>query len=68
MVAAWMGNTEVVKALFELGADTEKVDGNGLTAFQIALAQTDRSESLCQKEAGRHLRTTGTDQHEHPGR
>lgn len=45
MVAAWMGNTEVVKALFELGADTEKVDGNGLTAFQIALAQTERSES-----------------------
>jgi hypothetical protein len=50
MVAAWMGNTEVIKALFELGADTEKVDGNGLTAFQIALAQTDRSESYAKKK------------------
>jgi hypothetical protein len=50
MVAAWMGNTEVIKALFELGADTEKVDGNGLTAFQIALAQTDRSETYAKKK------------------
>ncbi|GJL72467.1 MAG: hypothetical protein NMNS01_16660 [Nitrosomonas sp.] len=50
MVAAWMGNTEVIKVLFELGADTEKVDGNGLTAFQIALAQTERSESYAKKK------------------
>lgn len=50
MVAAWMGNTEVVKALCELGADTEKVDGNGLTAFQIALAQADRGESYAKKK------------------
>ena len=50
MVAAWMGSTEVIKALFELGADTEKVDGNGLTAFQIALAQTDRSETYAKKK------------------
>jgi hypothetical protein len=50
MVAAWIGNTEVIKALFELGADTEKVDGNGLTAFQIALAQTDRSETYTKKK------------------
>jgi len=50
MVAAWMGNTEVIRALFELGADTEKVDGNGLTAFQIALAQTDRSETYAKKK------------------
>ncbi|MDI1292899.1 MAG: ankyrin repeat domain-containing protein [Methylobacter sp.] len=50
MVAAWMGNVEVIKALFELGADTEKVDGNGLTAFQIALAQTDRSETYAKKK------------------
>ena len=50
MVAAWMGNTEVIKALFELGADTEKVDGNGLTAFQLALAQTDRSEAYAKKK------------------
>jgi hypothetical protein len=50
MVAAWMGSTEVIKALFEQGADTEKVDGNGLTAFQIALAQTDRSETYAKKK------------------
>lgn len=50
MVAAWMGNVEVVKALFELGADTEKVDGNGLTAFQIALAQSDRSDAYAKKK------------------
>ncbi|WP_430231780.1 UvrD-helicase domain-containing protein [Nitrosomonas communis] len=50
MVAAWMGNTEVIKALIELGADTEKVDGNGLTAFQIALAQTVRNESYAKKK------------------
>jgi hypothetical protein len=50
MVAAWMGNTEVIKALFELGADTEKVDGNGLTAFQIALAQADRSEAYAKRK------------------
>ncbi len=50
MVAAWMGNSEVIKALFELGADTEKADGNGLTAFQLALAQTDRSETYAKKK------------------
>lgn len=50
MVAAWVGNAEVVKALFELGADTEKVDDNGLTAFQIALAQTGRSEAYARKK------------------
>ncbi|SFN10751.1 ankyrin repeat domain-containing protein [Nitrosomonas communis] len=50
MVAAWMGNTEVIKALIELGADTEKVDDNGLTPFQIALAQTVRNESYAKKK------------------
>ncbi|MGZ8183823.1 MAG: UvrD-helicase domain-containing protein [Methylobacter sp.] len=50
MVAAWMGNTEVIKALFDVGADTEKVDGNGLTAFQIALAQTGRNEAYAKKK------------------
>jgi len=49
MVAAWMGNVEVIKELFELGADTEKADGNGLTAFQIALAQTDRSDAYAKR-------------------
>jgi len=50
MVAAWMGNVDIVKALCDLGADTEKVDGNGLTAFQIALAQADRSENYAKKK------------------
>ncbi|MDX8128062.1 UvrD-helicase domain-containing protein [Methylomonas sp. OY6] len=50
MVAAWMGNAEAIKALVELGADTEKVDSNGLTAFQIALAQSDRSEAYAKKK------------------
>jgi hypothetical protein len=52
MVAAWMGNAEVVKALFEHGADPGKVDENGLTALQIALAQADRDEQYaCRKLA-----------------
>ncbi|WP_026600377.1 UvrD-helicase domain-containing protein [Methylomonas sp. 11b] len=50
MVAAWMGNAEVIKAMEALGADTEKVDSNGLTAFQIALAQSDRSEAYARKK------------------
>lgn len=50
MVAAWMGNTEVIKVLVELGADTKKVDSNGLTAFQIALAQTASSDSYAKKK------------------
>ncbi|MGR8981439.1 MAG: ankyrin repeat domain-containing protein [Gammaproteobacteria bacterium] len=50
MVAAWTGNTEVVKALIDQGADTEQVDSNGLTAFQIALAQADRNDSYAKKK------------------
>lgn len=50
MVAAWVGNVEVIKGLHALGADTEKVDGNGLTAFQIALAQAAQNESFAQKK------------------
>lgn len=50
MVSAWTGNVEVVKALCELGADTEKVDGNGLNAFQIALGQSERDEAYAKKK------------------
>ncbi|WP_374088616.1 UvrD-helicase domain-containing protein [Methylomicrobium lacus] len=50
MVAAWTGNADVVKAMCDQGADTEKVDGNGLTAFQIALAQADRSDAYAKKK------------------
>lgn len=50
MVGAWTGNTEVIKALFDLGADPEKIDANGLTAFQIALAQAARTQQYAQKK------------------
>lgn len=50
MIASWMGNTEVTKALCELGADTDKLDSNGLTAFQVALARAERSESYAKKK------------------
>jgi len=50
MIAAWMGNAEVIKALIERGSDTEKVDSNGLTAFQIALAQANRNENYAKKK------------------
>ena len=50
MVAAWTGNVEVIKALFEQGADTEKVDENGFTALQIALSQASREENYARKK------------------
>lgn len=50
MAAAWMGDTDVIKALVERGADTEKVSSNGLTAFQIALAQTASNESYAKRK------------------
>lgn len=50
IVAAWTGNAEVAKALVEVGADPEKVDSNGLTAFQIALAQAERSDAYAKKK------------------
>ncbi len=50
MVAAWTGNVAVVNALFEQGVDTEKVDENGFTAFQIALSQADRNKSYATKK------------------
>ncbi|WP_204369105.1 UvrD-helicase domain-containing protein [Methylocucumis oryzae] len=50
MVAAWMGNSDVIQHLSVLGADTELVDGNGLTAFQIALNQAARNEAYAKKK------------------
>lgn len=50
MVSAWTGNIEAVKVLRDLGADTEKVDGNGMNAFQIALAQSERDKSYAKKK------------------
>ena len=52
MVAAWTGHVDVIKGLFEQGADTEKVDENGLTAYQIALSQADRDEKFARKKLG----------------
>ncbi|MBJ6610179.1 MAG: AAA family ATPase [Candidatus Thiothrix moscowensis] len=51
MVAAWLGNTGLVAELAEQGADTESVDNNGLTAFQIALNQASKDS----KYARQHL-------------
>lgn len=50
MVAAWTGNVSVIKALFDQGADPEKIDDNGLTAFQIALSLADRDEKYASKK------------------
>ncbi|GAW87173.1 conserved hypothetical protein [Bathymodiolus platifrons methanotrophic gill symbiont] len=50
MVAAWIGNVEVIKALFEQGADTEKIDENGFTALQIALSQATGDENYARKK------------------
>ena len=48
MVATQLGHIELIKILSEQGADTEKIDENGLTAFQIALAKT-----CCDKDYAR---------------
>ena len=50
MVSAWTGNVEVIKALFEQGADTEKIDENGFSALQIALSQASRDEQYARKK------------------
>ena len=50
MVSAWTGNVEVIKALFEQGADTEKIDENGFSALQIALSQASRDKQYARKK------------------
>ena len=50
MVAAWTAHIEVIKTLFKLGADPEKIDENGMTAFQIALSQADRDEKFARNK------------------
>lgn len=49
MVAAWLGNTGLVAELAEQGADTESVDNNGLTAFQIALNQASKDNKYARQ-------------------
>ena len=56
MVAAWTGNVAVIKALFELGADTEKIDENGFTALQIALSLASRNENYARKKLASLMR------------
>ena len=50
MIAASVGNCEVIKVLVKFGADIEKVDSNGLTAFQIALEMAYRNEKYAKKK------------------
>jgi TPR repeat protein len=45
MVAACMGNAEVMRVLLDLGADSKKTDNNGLTASQIVLTQEYQNKS-----------------------
>ncbi len=45
MAAAWTGSIEMINALVEQGADITKIDGNGFTAFQVALSEADISEN-----------------------
>ncbi len=50
MAAAWMGGVDIIKALIEQGADTEKTDNNGLSAFQIALAKGAADKAYAQRK------------------
>ncbi len=52
MVAAWIGNPALVQELREREADTERVDNNGFTAFQIALQQASKDEKYARQHLG----------------
>ncbi len=67
MVAALMGNIEVIKALFEQGADTEKVDENGFTALQIALSQAAGDENFARKKLAETYLHFRADQYQSTG-
>lgn len=43
MVAAWLGNNELMQELLSNTANTEKTNNNGCNAFQIALEQASQS-------------------------
>lgn len=49
MVAAWLGNARLIRELIRRGADTQLVDNNGLTAFQIALTQAAKDEKYARQ-------------------
>nr|VFJ56473.1 MAG: Superfamily I DNA or RNA helicase [Candidatus Kentron sp. DK] len=50
MIAARIGNAELVDALIARGADTEKFDNAGLNAFLIALAEACKDEKYAAKK------------------
>jgi hypothetical protein len=49
MVAAWLGNALLVQELSGAGADTESLDNNGLSAFQIALQQASKDDKYARQ-------------------
>jgi len=53
MAAAWLGNTALVEELLERGADTDLINSQGLTAFQVALQQASKDEKYAKQVLGR---------------
>ena len=50
IAATWMGNIDIIKILFEMGADKNALDSNGLTAFHIALGQAAKDVNYAKKK------------------
>lgn len=50
IVAAWLGNAALIEELTEQEADTNLVDNNGLTAFQIALNQAGKDARYARQQ------------------
>ncbi len=48
MIAAWLGNADLVTTLADFEPDTERVDNNQHNALQIALAQATREDKYAQ--------------------
>lgn len=53
MTATWLGNAALVEELLERGADTDLVNNQGFTAFQIALQQASKDEKYAKQTLGR---------------
>lgn len=53
MIAARLGNGEMIQRLSELGADTEQLNNNGFNAFQIALEQACTDPKFATRKLGR---------------
>ncbi len=52
MVAAWLGNTDLIKVLANYEPDTELVDNNLRNALQVALAQASLEAKYASKNLG----------------